>query len=395
MRLWKKPVRSQEKGVFLILTALMLVVLFGIVGLAVDVSRQLVVSAELQNSADACALGGVLELNGAPDAPKRAAQTGRFVGGYNNLESFQHNNVPYAAEDITFSDQRDGQYLTPDVAPASAGFIKCTARHNSLVNVFMGVLGFKFSDLASVAIATMNPSQVTCMAPFMVVVDKPVDGNYPKGDDFGLSSKTVPYDSSQSNYPYLNLAAYQNINTNLVADFIASPNKCNIPTKPGTCLSQHAPSSASIENAWNTRFGLYTNAHTPGNSPPDRTGLGYTSYLDFNKYQTDAASNMPNTSSWGGGYKTKLDSAGLKKYGVTNRRVVALPVVPKLQGTCANGEKPILGWVCGWLLAPYSGSKEYPQIVILGSALAKNSPCGAMGIPGSDAYGPLVPALVQ
>lgn len=393
MRLWHPPVRSQEKGVFLLLTALMLLALFGIVGLAIDVSRQLVVSSELQNSADACALGGVLELNGATDAPNRAAQTGRFVGGYNNLENFQQNDVAYASVDITFSNQRDGQYVTPDAAPANSGFIKCVARHNGLSNLFMSVLGFKFSDISSVAIATMNPSQVTCMAPFMVVVNKDADGNYPRGDDFGLSQVTVPYDPSGAAYPYLNLAAYGNINTNLVTDFVASPNKCNIPTKPGTCLSQHAPASSSIENAWNTRFGLYTNSYAPDNSPPDRTGVGYSSYLDFKQYQTDAGNHVANTNIWPGGYKLKLDKAGLIKYGVTNRRIVAIPVVPKTQGTCANGERPILGWVCGWLLAPYASGD--PKMVILGSALSSNSPCGAMGIPGTDAYGPLVPALVE
>lgn len=384
--------RSNEKGVFVILTALMLVVLFGIVGLAVDVSRQLVISAELQNSADACALGGVLELNGAADAPQRAAQTGRFVGGLHNLEGFQANDISYASSDITLSDQRDGQYVTPDAAPANAGFIKCVARHTGLTNLFMGVLGFKYSDLSSVAIATMTPSQVTCMAPFMVVVDKPY-ANYQRGSDFELTGLTVPYDASGSTYPYLNLAAYQNINTSLVAEFIASPNKCNIPTKPGTCLSQHAPSSSSIEPAWNTRFGLYTNKYVPQSSPPDRTGLGYSSASDFNQYQIDASKHVPVAGKWPGGYQTILNSAGLTKYGVTNRRVVALPVVPKVQAACANGEKPILGWVCGWLVAPYSS--EDPKIVILGSALDKNSPCGAMGIPGTNAYGPLVPALVQ
>lgn len=81
--------RQSERGVFVLLTALMLVVLLGIVGLAIDVSRQLVINAELQNSADACALAGVLELNGATDAPKRSAQTARFVGGLKNYDAFQ------------------------------------------------------------------------------------------------------------------------------------------------------------------------------------------------------------------------------------------------------------------------------------------------------------------
>lgn len=391
MRLWHTSDRRQEKGVFLLLTALMLVVLFGVVGLAIDVSRQLVVSAELQNSADACALGGVLDLNGAPDAPRRAAQSGRFVGGM-NVEDFQHDPVGYSETDITFSEFRDGPYLTASAAPANSGFIKCVARHNGLANVFMGVLGFKFSDLSSVAIATMNPSQVTCMAPFMIVVNR-VYAVYPRGEDFGLTGKTVAYDASESVMPYLNLAAYGTISTSLVTDFIASPNKCNIPTKPGTCLSKHAPASSSVEPAWNTRFGIYKNVYSPSMSPPDRTGVGYTSYLDFSSYQNDAALHKPANVTWANKFGYSMKPSDYVEYGVTNRRVVAIPVVPKSSEKCASGERAILGWVCGWMLRPYDSG--VPEMVILGSALAQGSPCGTMGIPGSDAYGPLVPALVE
>ena len=48
--------RRQQRGIYIVMTALVLVVLLGFVGLAIDSSRQQSVHVELQNAADACAL---------------------------------------------------------------------------------------------------------------------------------------------------------------------------------------------------------------------------------------------------------------------------------------------------------------------------------------------------
>ncbi len=58
------PRRSRQRGVFVMATAVALLVLLGFVGLALDASRLQLVRAELQNAADACALAAVLELVG-------------------------------------------------------------------------------------------------------------------------------------------------------------------------------------------------------------------------------------------------------------------------------------------------------------------------------------------
>jgi Flp pilus assembly protein TadG len=56
-----------------------MLVILGFVGLAIDAGRLQLVQAELQNSADACVLAAVLELNGLSDAPSRGALAGQFV----------------------------------------------------------------------------------------------------------------------------------------------------------------------------------------------------------------------------------------------------------------------------------------------------------------------------
>ena len=54
-------IRSQRKqqGVFTVITAMAAVVLLAMVGLAVDISRLMVVRGELKNATDACALAAV------------------------------------------------------------------------------------------------------------------------------------------------------------------------------------------------------------------------------------------------------------------------------------------------------------------------------------------------
>lgn len=410
--------RQSERGVFVLLTALMLVVLLGIVGLAIDVSRQLVINAELQNSADACALAGVLELNGATDAPKRSAQTARFVGGLKNYDAFQKELVSYPDADITFSILREGPFVPAASAPANVVYIKCVARHQGLVNMFMGVLGFAKSDLDATAIATLQPAQSACMVPMSIHAKNPNDPTL-----FGYSTYDIVNNQYATNdgatggipdakvsgvFNFANPLGNASANANDVGDWIKGIGVCNVPTANGTCIDE-IPTNG-VTTSWNTRFGVYGANLTPQMGLPDQTGAAYDyqtvkgNSTAINAYkQVDEPGKKPfnptGGDGWnGGGYK--WSQANHLEFGSTNRRLVGLPVVDPAKNCGSGNGHPIVGWACGLMLAPYDNStskQKYrvQRIQILGRA-DKTPFCGTMGIPGGNgATGPLVPALVQ
>lgn len=406
--------QRRQRGVFVILTALMLVVLFGIVGLAIDVARHLAIAAELQNSADACALAGVLDLNGALDAPKRAAQTGRFVGGLKNKDSFQRQNVVYADTDISFSVSRSGPFAPAATAASNSVFVKCVARLPSVVNMFMGILGFNESNLEATAIATLQPAQMACMVPMSIRARNPADqtlfgylaydivnNQYATVDG---ASNSAPDPKVSGAFNFANPLGNASANANTVADWIKSYGVCNVPTMNGTCIDE-IPTNG-VTTAWNARFGLYGSSITPQIALPDQTGVAYDYQTvkgvatAINAYkQVDEPAKSPFQGGiTGGGYS--WSQANHLNYGATNRRLVGLPVVDGSK-TCGSGNgHPIVGWACGLMLAPYDTSSKVAmykvqRIQILGRA-DKTPFCGTMGIPGgSNATGPLVPALVQ
>lgn len=410
--------KRSERGVFVMLTALMIVVIIGIVGLAIDVSRQLVVSAELQNSADACALAGVLELNSATDAPKRAAQTARFVGGLKNKDNFQKQLVAYAEPDISFSVNREGPYTEAAAAPSNAVFIKCTARQAGLVNMFMGALGFAKNDLDAVAIATLQPAQSACMVPMSIHAKNPNDPalfGYSPYDIVNNQHATLDGTTNSTADPkvsgifnFANPLGNASANANDVGAWIKGIGVCNVPTANGTCIDE-IPTNGVTQD-WNSRFGVYGGSLSPQGAIPDQTGAGY-DYQTVKsnngailRYKTiDEPGKKPfapvGGDGWnGGGYS--WSAANHLNYGTTNRRLVGLPVVDASKNCGSGGGHPIVGWACGLMIAPFDNStnkQKYrvQRLQILGRA-DKTPYCGTMGIPGgNNATGPLVPALVQ
>ena len=402
----------------MVLTALMIIVIMGIVGLAIDVSRQLVVNAELQNSADACALGGVLELNGATDAPKRAAQTGKYLGGLKNYDNFQKQLVTYGDPNITFSVSRDGPYLEAAAAPSNAVYIKCTAPQRGLVNMFMGVLGFAKSDLSATAIATLQPAQSACMVPMSIHAKDPNDSTLFGYAQFDIvNNQNATLDGSNNStadakvagiFNFANPLGNASANANDVGAWIKGIGVCNVPTANGTCIDE-IPTNGVTQD-WNSRFGVYGGSLTPQEAIPDQTGAAYdyqavkgksdavVTYKTVDEPAKKAFSPVGGDGWNGGGYK--WSAANHLSYGTTNRRMVGLPVVDSTKNCGSGGGHPIVGWACGLMLAPYDNStnkQKYrvQRVQILGRA-DKTPYCGTMGIPGgNNATGPLVPALVQ
>src|SRR5688572_25735173 len=84
---WARHIGSGEKGQVIVITAFAIVIMFGIVGLAVDVGRMYAARAELGRAVDAAALAGVLELPAVATAETKA-------------ENYLAENEPTAVGDI-------------------------------------------------------------------------------------------------------------------------------------------------------------------------------------------------------------------------------------------------------------------------------------------------------
>ena len=159
--------RKSEQGSFYIILALSIVVLFGFIGLAVDLSRQMTIHTELQNAADACSIAAASELNGVSDSLLRAEQAGVYVGSL-NLKDFQTNQVSIASEDVQFSTSASGPFQDKLSADTTSRFVKCVANSQGVINYFMGMLGIHSSNLTASSMATLLPSQAASAAPMAI-----------------------------------------------------------------------------------------------------------------------------------------------------------------------------------------------------------------------------------
>lgn len=398
--------RRQQRGIYTVMTALVLVVLLGFVGLAIDSSRQQSVHVELQNAADACALAAVWEMNGSQDAPARATLAGEYVSGQRNYKDFQDTLATVAGSDVTFSEKLAGPFLPAASVTAVPRYVRCTVRANSFVNNFMSVLGIGRSDLSASAIAALQASRATCSAPLAVCGNR-------ADSKFGLSTTKALYNSGLGGPGDLYAADFSSCTkaeTSLSTQMKKS-GACNIITEKDQC-AVHPKIPGEFEQAWNTRFGVIhaDEVKTP-DWVPDLSGYSYPSpeklprvgqrvydheTLSTNPYADYRTVEAPGRIPFSGtfsGYSKILSHSELLKLGAPNRRLVVFPVID-----CAGGNNKVIGWACGLMLNPVhgTGDTEKFRIQYIGLANASDSPCATAGIPGGGtAIGPLVPTLIQ
>jgi Flp pilus assembly protein TadG len=79
--------KDAESGQMLVMVALSTLVLFGIVGLAIDLGRMYIMRAELSRAVDAAALSGVLELNGTSAGLTAAQSKAQTYFDYNEPDA--------------------------------------------------------------------------------------------------------------------------------------------------------------------------------------------------------------------------------------------------------------------------------------------------------------------
>ncbi|HEX8785823.1 MAG TPA: pilus assembly protein TadG-related protein [Telluria sp.] len=401
-------ISHRQGGAFVVTLALILFLLVGFMGIALDLGHLFVIRTELQTAMDACALAGAQELDGEPDALTRATNAGITAGNANgvNMQSATWSGQPMiSAADISFRDKNQSTTNTASLARyMSCGHTQAGTRTPQLRMLGVALNASTFTatmNVAAYAEATTAPAQSACPVPLALT---PKSGS--AGPDYGFAKGDWVTLLSKNGGTSPGEIGWANLNGSTSASETANELNGYCGTKVGSQLGTPGVQS-SVGDVWNARFGIYKNNDGPSANNPDYTGYVYTSvksgtwtqgnnaYPDFvlkrQAFAACAASVKDCTNATGlslNSYKT-IASPGsggdFQTYG-RNRRLVVVPVV--------NAGNQVIDFVCMLMLQPIPSPFDDVQLEYRGNASDPASPCTTNGLPGGAA-GPLVPVLVR
>lgn len=261
--------RTDERGGVAIYVTLIAVALFGIIGLALDASRAMVLNSEAQAAADAAALAAASQLDGTPTAIARAdtalanlvenrqrlASTG---AGAVAIAGVRYLNGLPADDALPITDE----FVTTN--PLEARFVEVATAPLSHINTFLRIVGATDTlNITRRAVAGCN--QIVCRAPPLMICNPAEQGNPGASfniDDWrgrqilfihqgGANASWAP-----GNFGYL---AAGGVGTPVLINALASTNGGNICY--GTEVTTEPGAKVGARNALNVRFGIY---ETPG-----------------------------------------------------------------------------------------------------------------------------------
>jgi Flp pilus assembly protein TadG len=398
-----KKSRRSEEGAVVVTVALLLFLLLGFMGLALDFGHLFVIRTELQTSMDACALAAAQERDGQADALTRARNAGIAAGNANrvDLQSATWSGKPQVSQaDISFLDQMHAAGATNETARYARCEHTQQATGTPLIHMAGALIGSSAfaatADVMAAAEATTTPAQSACPLPLALHyrVNAPPDYGFTAGEWLTLLSKAGATGGQ---------IGWANLDGSTSASETEAELKGFCGTKTGDQLGTPGV-QGTIADTWNARFGIYKNNSGPSTANPDFTGYAYTAknyaqgrnaYPDFvNKrlaFASCAASVADCASDTGlslNQFKTVATSGSNgehKLYG-TNRRIAPVAIV--------GADNRVVGFACMLLLQPVPSPFADVQLEYLGNASTVDSPCKANGLPGGSA-GPLVPVLVR
>lgn len=170
----RRFIRDDAAAVMLQFT-IFVAAMLGLVGLTLDGSRFVLLNNDLQDMADAAALAGAAELDGASDALTRADTAARTLLQNNPRWS----DVAGAKiESVTFYRQLNPDVVTID--PKQASFIKVTTGSWQVAPTFLAAVGVA-SNNATSATAVAGASFTSCV-PVASFLCNPFETNASRGD---------------------------------------------------------------------------------------------------------------------------------------------------------------------------------------------------------------------
>jgi Flp pilus assembly protein TadG len=398
--------RKKENGAVAVTFALLLFLLLGFAGIALDFGHLLVVRTELQTAMDSCALAAAQEMDGQADALTRARNAGITAGNANAVDMQSANWSGKGSVTVADFEFLNAAYASTAVS-ADVRYVRCShtqaATTTPLIRIlgaFTGVAAYaETMDVAAQAMATLTPAQSACPLPLVLrpkTLVKP-DYGYEKGKWYDLLNPGEPLGPGQ--------IGWANLDGSNSASETAAELKGHCGTHIGDSLGTPGFQNSMID-LWNTRFGIYKNNNGPDVDHPDFTGFAYTAtswtkgnnalddFLQKRQSFTPCADTVSNCEKATGlslnQFKTVVSGGtggDLQRYG-TNRRLAAVPIAD-----AGN----VIDFACMLLLQPIPSpfnNKDVIKLEYVGSASALGSPCTGSGLPGGSA-GPLVPVLVR
>ena len=438
---------SRQRGVVAIVVGLMLAVLVGFIGLAIDGGHLYLTKTELQNAADACALAASYELTGAPAIPvaafDRAEAAGRTVGQLIRV-NFQGGAIGAADISVQFGAalSAGSPWASAATAPPNAKYVRCTIDRNAangrgIAPYFMQVLGFGATTVTSLATATLAPAQSNCAVPMALCAQGAAPNyGYTAGD---WVSMNFSESGSNANYtgnfrwidfdPSASTPGCSGGGAQELRCLLAGAGQCSLPPPiTGSCPSSGNSSPTpgcvgqngainSLDKGYNTRFGVYENGsgYSIASAPPDYTGNSYSTEnwtLGRNAYAGTVAGQtnfrdaraafleITNPTGVNPAFYANNTTRATQPQLISNgadRRLVVVPIVD-CAGFASGQHAPVRAYACVLLLDPYrrQGNNVMSRMEYIGLSNVAGSPCATSGIAGDSAsQGPMVPALVQ
>lgn len=427
--------RRRQQGAVAVIVGIALVAMIAMAGLALDLGQLYVAKAELQNAADACALSAVQSVTGsngqqlqiAEAAGITAAQRHHVLFQANTVNTSSNSTVDFAA-DLAGPWVHAGDLEVSNPIVLTMRYARCGVEQNNIntwmmqvLNVLPGV-NIGQQSVSALAVARLQPSQSTCALPVAICeANIGTKGSWLHGTVGSGGALT-------GSFMWADLSPPKGGAAELAAN-LTGAGECQVP-KAGSPVGQTG-NVTSLANEYNSRFGIYQGNVHPAAAQPDRSGYAYTDNTEggnWNKaaghaYEDFVKKRTSNTPYQGGNPDVRgtIQGASYLAANGGDRRIMISPVV-----NCAAYQSsqtaPVKKWACVLLLHPIvSNNSGNSQLVaggtpattaatgigagsgssrmyleFLGYASEAGSPCASSGVPGgSDAAGPLVPALVR
>jgi len=164
---------GDQSGAVAVYVVILMAVLVGFVGLAVDVGRLYTTHSQAQAAADAAALAAATQLDGEADAIQRATIAAMSTPLVNNSQDFAEGDATVQIVQLRFlkslpahdDDPITNANLTTD--PTKAAYVEATTETLTQLNRFMAAVGAGSSDTLATAVAGNNT--LTCKVPPLMI----------------------------------------------------------------------------------------------------------------------------------------------------------------------------------------------------------------------------------
>ena len=369
----------RQRGIVAVIFTIALVAVLGMVGLALDGAHGMLNKTRLQNTVDAAALSAAKTLDQTDDTVLATAEAlAMFLTnalGTGNAEIASS----YSGGQLTVSVQFSTTLhpFVPGTTPAR--YVNVTATNLRLPGWFIPVMGVNELVVGASAVAGPSPTIGTAcnIAPMMMCGTPSLPATeyygYTMGEADVMKSSTNSFEVGPGNFQLIRLGGGQggaDVREAMAGNYAGClTTGDSIPTEPGNTVGP-------VVQGLNTRFGIYSGPMngTESEYPPDVVVGAPTPPLTYEDcppvggdgsdkicYDNAALPENPDEYTFHNfsDYQAAISTHSYDYYpvedngtGVFNRRILAVPIGDCSGTTNGQGDVPILGFLCYYLLQP-------------------------------------------